>query len=48
MLGYVVDYGEEVVNLNVRCYCISGNIDFYCDVVDVVGFLCLYEVKSGG
>lgn len=48
LLGHVIDYGEEKDNANVRRYRTSGNIDFHCDIADIVGLMCLQTAKSGG
>ena len=48
LLGHVTDYGEQGDSPNVRLYRTPSNINFHCDVADVVGLLCLQTARTGG
>lgn len=48
LLGHVRSTGEDASNPFVRRYRTAANIDYHCDLADVVGLMCLQTAKSGG
>jgi hypothetical protein len=44
----VVDTGEDAAKPLVRLYRTAADIDWHCDLADVVGLLCLRTAKRGG
>jgi hypothetical protein len=48
LLGHVTDTGEDEARPLVRLYRTAANIDWHCDLADVVGLLCLRAARRGG
>lgn len=48
LLGHVTDTGARREDPMTRLYKTSANIEYHCDLADVVGLLCLKKAKSGG
>jgi hypothetical protein len=48
LLGHVRDERAAVDDVTIRAYRTRANIDFHCDLADVVGLLCLRGAKQGG
>lgn len=48
LLGHVTDLGEDAARPLVRLYRTAADIDWHCDLADVVGLLCLRTAKRGG
>jgi len=48
LLGHVTDTGARHGDPMTRLYKTAANIEYHCDLADVVGLLCLKKAKSGG
>jgi hypothetical protein len=48
LLGHVVDTGDDAQRPLVRLYRTAADIQYHCDLADVVGLLCLRTAKRGG
>lgn len=48
LLGHVTDTGENAARPRVRLYRTAAEIDWHCDLADVVGLLCLRPAARGG
>ena len=48
LLGHVTDLGEDAAKPLVRLYRTAADIDWHCDLADVVGLLCLRTAMRGG
>ena len=48
LLGHVTDTGEDAARPLVRLYRTAANIDWHCDLADVVGLLSLRTARRGG
>lgn len=48
LLGHVTDTGEDAARPLVRLYRTATDIDWHCDLADVVGLLCLRTARRGG